>query len=67
VDDALLPHQLEGLRRSIVMLAPGRPCGLDRERALQLVEQMQRLQRDEARQRERLARLRELLDADGER
>lgn len=30
-------HEVERLRRSVVMLSPGQPCGLDREEAMALL------------------------------
>jgi hypothetical protein len=60
-DDAFPPHHLEQLRRSIVMLAPGRPSGLDRDRALQLIEELQRARHQDRRYRELVAQLRALL------
>ena len=36
----LLPHELELLRRSVAMLPPGAPNGLDREKALQIISQL---------------------------
>jgi len=40
------PEMVENLRRSIVMLGVGQVANLDRERALQLVAELQRLQAD---------------------
>ena len=60
-DDAFLPHNLEQLRRSIVMLPPGRPSGLDRERAVRLIEELQRIQRQDRRYRELVGQLRAVL------
>ena len=42
--DPLTSEALEQLRRSIVLLGPGQPCGLDREAAVALLEALQRLQ-----------------------
>ncbi|MDQ6911193.1 MAG: hypothetical protein M3Z84_10510 [Actinomycetota bacterium] len=40
-------HDLERIRRSVAMLAPSHPGGLNRETALQLLAELQRLkQRD---------------------
>ena len=36
----LLPHELELLRRSVAMLPPGAPNGLDREKALAIISQL---------------------------
>jgi hypothetical protein len=63
-DDDLDPHRLENLRRSIVMLPPGRP-GLDRDAAIMVIEELQRLQVSDRRYRELIDRLRTLLDAGG--
>jgi hypothetical protein len=52
MDDNLLePHNLEQERRSIGMLAPGQP-GLDRDKALVLIKEVQRLQVSDRRFRE---------------
>lgn len=60
----LTPERLEQLRRSVEMLAPGQPAPLDREEALQLVEEVQRL-RDNHRRLVQLAEaLRGLLAAE---
>jgi hypothetical protein len=48
-DDLANPHALENLRRSIAMLAPGHLAALDRERALSLLQELQRLQRQHER------------------
>ena len=39
-------HDLERLRRSIVMLQPGQPAGLKREEAMRLLAETQRLQHE---------------------
>jgi hypothetical protein len=62
VDDLFEPHNLERLRRSIAMLTPGRPDGLDRDRAIQIIDELQRLQRQDRRYRDLLVQLRALLD-----
>jgi hypothetical protein len=62
VDDLFEPHNLERLRRSIAMLASGRPDGLDRDRAVQIIGELQRLQRQDRRYRELVSQLRALLD-----
>jgi len=63
VDDADLdPHRLENLRRSIVMLPRARP-GLDRDAAIRIIEELQRLQRSDRRYRELVDQLRAVLDA----
>jgi len=48
-------HDLERLRRSIALLAPRHPGGLDREAAMAVVEELQRMQ-------DRDRRVGELLD-----
>ncbi len=61
----LEPHNLENLRRSIVMLPPGR-SGLDRNGAIRIIEELQRLQASDLRYKELVAKLRAILDgADG--
>jgi hypothetical protein len=60
VDD-LEPHELENLRRSIVMLRPGQAASLDRDRAVRLLDELQRLQASDRRYRQLVARLRVLL------
>jgi hypothetical protein len=62
VDDLFEPHNLERLRRSIAMLAPGRPDGLDRDRALQIIGELQRLQRQDRRYQDLVTQLWALLD-----
>ena len=62
-DDAFLPHNLEQLRRSIVMLPPGRPSGLDRERAVRLIEELQRVQGQDQRYRDLVGQLRSVLSS----
>jgi hypothetical protein len=64
-EDPLEPHNLERLRRSIAMLTPGRPAGLDRERAIQLLDELQRLQRSDRRYRQTVDQLRGILDGLG--
>jgi hypothetical protein len=61
MDDLLEPHALERLRRSIAMLGPGRPDGLDRDRALQVIGELQRAQRRNRRYEELVTQLRTLL------
>jgi hypothetical protein len=66
--DALDPHDLERLRRSLAMLRPDQPAGLRREQALQLLEEVQRLRHSDRRRAELVGRLRQLLDeAEGSR
>ena len=57
--DNLDPHELERLRRSIVMLQPGQPAGLKREEAMRLLSETQRLQRQLA---DVLTKLRAIVD-----
>ena len=57
--DSLDPHELERLRRSIVMLQPGQPAGLKREEAMRLLAETQRLQHQLA---DILARLRAIVE-----
>ena len=64
-DDPLDPHVLENLRRSIVMLTPGQPAGLDRERAVQLLDELQRLQRSDRRYRQLVDQFRAVLAGAG--
>jgi hypothetical protein len=61
VDDLSEPHNLERLRRSIAMLRPGRPDGLDRERALGIISELQRAQRRNRRYEDLVTQLRTLL------
>jgi hypothetical protein len=61
VDDLTEPHNLERLRRSIAMLPPGRPDGLDRDRALSLIAELQRARRRNRRYEELVSQLRTLL------
>jgi hypothetical protein len=49
LDDPTDPHALENLRRSIAMLSPGQMAGLDRERALLLLQEVQNLRRQQER------------------
>jgi hypothetical protein len=44
VDISLKPEDLERIRRSVVLLAPRHPAGLDREAAIAILEELQRLQ-----------------------
>jgi hypothetical protein len=41
----LSPTAVESLRRSVVMLAPRHPAALDREAAIEILSELQRLQR----------------------
>ena len=55
------PTTLENLRRSIAMLPPGRRDGLDRDKALAVIAELQRLQRKDRRYRELVDQFRTLL------
>jgi hypothetical protein len=57
------PEDLERIRRSIVLLAPRQPSGLDREAAVALLEELERLQSKDRRVQQLLHRLSELLEA----
>ena len=57
-DDPLNPHALEILRRSIVMLPSGQAAAVDRDQAVRLLEELQRLRHQHA---EIVAQLRGLL------
>ncbi len=46
-DDPMEPHVIEHLRRSITMLSPGQAATIDRDRALLVIEELQRLQREQ--------------------
>lgn len=37
----LASHEVETLRRSVVMVPPGQPCGLSRDKVLEVIEQLQ--------------------------
>lgn len=45
-DDPIEPHSVESLRRSIAMLRPGQAATIDRERAMALLAELQRLQHE---------------------
>jgi hypothetical protein len=62
LDDDLQPHNLEQLRRSIAMLRPGQKTNLDRDRAIRILEELQRLQRSDRRYHETVDQLRAILD-----
>lgn len=47
----LLPHEVELLRRSVAIITPCQPSGINRETALQILRQLQ----DVTRERDRLA------------
>ncbi len=59
--DALDPHDLERLRRSIAMLRPEQPASFRREQAIQILEELQRLRRSDRRHTELVGQLRALL------
>jgi hypothetical protein len=46
LDNPLDRHAVENLRRSIAMLATGQVATLERDRALRLLEELQRLQHE---------------------
>jgi len=54
---------LEQYRRSVAMLSPRYPAAIDREAALALLEELQRLQHADRRLRELVEALRGLLGA----
>lgn len=57
-DDPVEPHSVERLRRSIAMLRPGQAASIDRDRAMSLLAELQRLQLEH---RDVVAQLRGLL------
>lgn len=61
--DPLTPSAVEQARRSIVMLTRGAPSGLDRESAVKLLDEVQRLQARDRRFTEMVDALRALLAA----
>lgn len=60
---SLTPEDLERIRRSIVLLAPRQPAGLDREAATALLGELQRLQGKDRRVQRVLAQVARLLEA----
>jgi hypothetical protein len=62
-EDLFERHTLERLRRSIAMLAPGRTDGLDRDRALSIIAELQRLQHRDRQYADLVGQLRTLLAA----
>jgi hypothetical protein len=56
-------EDLERIRRSIVLLAPKQPSGLDREAAMALLEELQRLQGKDRRVTHLLEQVTTLLEA----
>jgi len=59
----LTPEGLEQFRRAVAMLAPRYPAALDREAALTLMAELQRLQGADRRLERLVEALRGLLDA----
>jgi hypothetical protein len=43
-DDPTNPYAIESLRRSVAMLTPGQEARIERDRALDLLEELRRLQ-----------------------
>ena len=60
---SLTPEELERIRRSIVLLAPRQPAGLDREAAVSLLGELQRLQGKDRRIQQLLSQVVGLLEA----
>jgi len=60
--DKLDRHEVERLRRSIVMLYPGQVAGLKREEAMRLLAELQRLQSSDRRLVELITTLRRLVE-----
>ncbi|MDQ6840552.1 MAG: hypothetical protein M3137_20010 [Actinomycetota bacterium] len=58
-DDPIEPHSVENLRRSIAMLSPGQAATIDRDKALVLLGELQRLQHEH---RQVIAQLQGLLN-----
>jgi hypothetical protein len=63
VEISFTPEDLERTRRSVVMLAPRHPGGLDREAAIEVLEELQRLQSRDRRVQELLDQVATLLIA----
>ena len=59
-------EETEQLRRSVAMLAPRHPAAVDRELALDILSELQRLQRRERHLSEAIRRARKVLDESGE-
>ena len=59
---ALSPIEIDRLRRSVAMLAPDHPSGLNREAALRVLTELERLQRRDRRVTELLAQVQALLN-----
>jgi len=64
MDVSFNPEDLERLRRSVVLLAPRHPGGLDREAAIAVLEELQRLQSRDRRVRTLLDEVAALIAAD---
>jgi hypothetical protein len=62
--EELTPTAVESLRRSLAMLAPRHPAALDREAAMEILSEMQRLQRRDQRHDRLVEQVRALLDED---
>ena len=60
---SFVPEDLERIRRSITLLTPRQPSGLDREAAIALLEELQRLQSKDRRVTQLLDELAALIDA----
>ena len=60
---SLKSEDLERIRRSIVLLAPRQPAGLDREAAVAVLDELQRLQSKDRRVQELLDQVSALLHA----
>ena len=58
---SLKSEDLERIRRSIVLLAPRQPAGLDREAAVAVLDELQRLQSKDRRVQELLDQVSALL------
>ncbi len=59
--DPLTPETLEQFRRSLAMLGHRQPSGLDRETAMQLIEELQRREGADRRLGEMIQTLRDLV------
>ena len=63
MSELLNEGDVERMRRSVAMLAPRHPAALDREAALRLFAELQRLQRKDRRIRQLLEQVRVLLES----
>jgi hypothetical protein len=61
MDPSFKSEDLERLRRSVVLLAPRHPGGLDREAAIAVLEELQRLQTRDQRVTEMLDQVRAMI------